>query len=124
MRKRLWAGFPKWLDVLSNVILPVAAGGVIYRCLSGRGGMEKLIRNYLPDGLWAYALLSCVLIIWNRKVHRVWVLISALSAVLFEYGQYTGVLAGTGDWLDVAVYLVFFGLALLSNQYIKNIHNS
>ncbi|MDR3711947.1 MAG: hypothetical protein P4L51_03960 [Puia sp.] len=113
--------YSKRLDFLANVLLPVALGGLLYRLLRDRTGSYLLIRNYMPDGLWAYAFLSCVLIIWERQINRTWILAVFFAAALFEYLQFVGLIAGTGDEIDICVYFTSFGLALLSNKYILKI---
>ena len=120
MYHRLRVRFPKGMETAITVVFPLLAGVALYKYLPTHYTPGRLVRNYLPDGLWAYSLLSCILIIWNRKPHWVWILGAVISALLFEYGQYSGVLPGTGDWLDVATYLIFFGFALWTNAYFEN----
>jgi hypothetical protein len=75
-----------------------------------------LLQNHLADGLWAYAFLSCILIIWDRKSNLAWIVLTIVFSILFELFQYWHLVAGTGDLWDVVVYLLFFLLALQINQ--------
>lgn len=105
-------------DLLLNVISPLLLGYFIYF----PGSYEllpQLLKNYLPDGLWAYAFLSAILIIWDRQLHFGWVLISFLLAAGFELLQHYRLLSGTADAADVVVYFLFMGIGLLTNRFFK-----
>ncbi|MBS1736314.1 MAG: hypothetical protein JSS98_06845 [Bacteroidetes bacterium] len=85
--------------------------------------VPEMIQNYLPDGLWAYALQSCILIIWNRKINIIWSIAIMLFAVIFELLQYLHFINGTGDFFDIIIYFIFFGIALSANKFfISNIY--
>jgi hypothetical protein len=105
-------------DILVNVISPVLAGCLIYY-----GGhaqqLPALVQNYLPDGLWAYAFISAILIIWNRQIHPTWLIIVCLLAAGFELLQYLQLISGTADMIDIAVYLICIGLGVLINYFLK-----
>jgi len=114
----------RFLELLLNVILPVAGGTAIYLMPV----TNSLFRNHLPDGLWAYALTYFLMLIWNKQVPSVWLLCLTTLFLLFEGAQYMGWIEGTGDLRDLIVYFLFSGAALLSgshlftkkNQYEKN----
>ena len=106
----------KTVDILLNVILPVMAGFIIY-LLQNKYFEQGIIRNYLPDGLWAYALFSCILIIWSRQVPVYWCIMITLFAISIEALQFFHFIGGTGDIMDIVTYLLFFTIALLSNKY-------
>jgi len=101
-------------DLLINVLLPLILGVLIYGTTDTLS-IPRLVSNYLPDGLWAYSLLSAVLLIWKRKVVTGWIIAAFLLAVAFETGQYNHYLPGTGDLFDVLTYFLFFTLALILN---------
>jgi hypothetical protein len=103
----------KIIDFITNVALPLLAGLWIY----WSGAMGGYLRNHLPDGLWAYSFLSCLLLIWNREINKVWVITACLASVVYEWMQHEQRLDGTGDVWDVVNYLVFFMLALYSNRF-------
>ena len=107
-----------WLrivDFFFNVTIPVSLGYLVY-FFSNEKILFGLIRNHLPDGLWAYALQSCMLIIWNRKTHITWTIIIMLFTIAFETLQYLHFIRGTGDFFDVLVYFIFFGIAIGANK--------
>lgn len=103
-------------------LFPLFIGALIY-FLCDWFNLMPLVRNYLPDGLWAFSLMSFLLIIWNGAIKKFWVSIAVLSFVLFEYLQSIHVIAGTGDVMDVVCYLLFSSLSLTINQSIKNYEN-
>jgi hypothetical protein len=108
----------KPLDLLCNVFLPILLGVGIYK-LSYCYGFTKLLTNYLPDGLWAYAFLSALLFIWDRQINKVWILLAFGIAIGFELLQYLQVLGGTGDFFDIVVYSLSFTVVLLLNNFFK-----
>jgi hypothetical protein len=60
--------YSKIYDGFLNVFIPLLAGLLIYR-MEQYFRIPALIRYYLPDGLWAYAFGSSMLIVWERKIH-------------------------------------------------------
>ena len=103
-------------DLILNVAVPILAGSLIY-LLFQHADFCKIGYNYLPDGLWAYALLSTILIIWNRVIHVFWIVMSLILFVGFEGLQHLHIVQGTGDFLDVFTYYLFGFMALLANKY-------
>jgi hypothetical protein len=108
----------KIIDIVFNVLLPLAAGAVIYN-LPNNVQLRGFARNQLPDGLWAYAFFSCILIIWERKINWMWLIMVFLVFVLFEFFQYVHLINGTGDILDVIIYFLFSCMALLCNPILR-----
>ena len=106
----------KIFDILLNVVLPVLTGYLIYQ-FAGNNNRYEWARNYLPDGLWAYALLSSILIIWNRKINTYWCSLVFLFAAAIEIFQFFHFIPGTGDIWDIATYYLFFIIVLLTNKY-------
>ena len=112
----------KTTDIFLNVVIPVSLGYILY-VLGNEIVVPEMIRNYLPDGLWAYALQSCILIIWNRTVNIIWSIVIMLFAITFELLQYLHFIKGTGDFFDIIIYFIFFGIALSANKFfISNIY--
>ena len=99
-------------------MLPITIGAASY-FISRHIPINKLIRNYFADGLWAYALMSLILIIWDRSVNLFWVVIVFLFFVAVEILQYKHVIPGVGDSVDVFVYFIFSSLSFVSNKYFK-----
>lgn len=86
------------------------AGTLIYFTKTTNG----FLRDHLPDGLWAYALTYCLMSIWNKRLPFLWILVLQLLFFLFELAQLRGWIEGTGDFLDMIVYVLFSGTALLA----------
>ena len=106
----------KIIDILLNVVLPVLTGYLIYLFAENNNRYEWAT-NYLPDGLWAYALLSSILIIWKRKINIYWCSLVFIFAATFEILQFYHFVGGTGDIWDIATYFLFFIIVLLTNKY-------
>jgi hypothetical protein len=107
-------------DIFLNIILPISIGCTIY--LSTQAWQTRsFITNQLPDGLWAYALLSGILIVWNRQINVYWVIIVFSVFVVFELLQYSHVINGTGDSRDIFTYFIFAAMALLLNNFFSGL---
>jgi hypothetical protein len=112
--------FGRKSDILLNICLPLALGQFIY--WSEKAVIiPTLIKNHLPDGLWAYAFISGILLIWDRVIHTTWIILAFLTAVGYEILQYLHAIPGTGDIKDVITYFAFFNIALLLNNYFKTL---
>lgn len=105
-------------DMLLNGLLPLVAGSILYSTRSILPTRSFII-NQLPDGLWAYAFISCILIIWNRQINLFWIITAFLISILFEIFQYLQFITGTGDLWDMLTYFLAAGLALLFNKLFK-----
>jgi len=112
--------FGKRSDILLNVCLPLLLGLFIYWSANSLF-ISALIRNYLPDGLWAYAFISGILLIWDRVVHMTWIILVFLTAIGYELLQYLHAVPGTGDIKDIITYFLFFTIALLLNTFFKTV---
>ncbi|HMO61839.1 MAG TPA: hypothetical protein PKC39_12545 [Ferruginibacter sp.] len=104
--------FRKISDVALNVLLPLVIGYVIYNVSTG-----QYVINYLPDGLWAYAFVSALSIIWNRQLPFFWIVAVFVLATLVEFLQWLKLIPGTPDLLDIVVYFLFITVGLLINYY-------
>lgn len=104
----------KLYDIFFNVVLPVAIGVLIYIL-----PVYPFIRNHLADGLWAYALTSVILIIWNRKINIIWLSVVFVIFLGFELLQYFNLLPGTGDIIDIIFYFIFSASAIINNKFFK-----
>src|ERR1044071_2301894 len=105
----------RWFDISLNVLLPLVAGAALYiiPALASNGSITKI---RLADGLWAYAFVSALLIVWNRMPSRQWIVALFGVAALIEWLQYLHLFPGTGDWYDMITYFLFFSAALLLNN--------
>jgi len=77
------------------------------------------LKNYLPDGLWAFSFTSTILIIWNGNISSFWIILLSICFILFECLQSNLIINGTGDLLDVLIYFLF-GLASIFLNVIIN----
>ncbi len=107
-------------DVIFNIALPILAGNCIYLTCKPFG-FQKIVNSYLPDGLWAYALMSTILIIWNRVINVFWIITSFIIFPVFEALQYFHIIPGRGDFWDILIYFIFSFIALVTNKYFISI---
>ncbi len=127
--------------ILLNVIAPVLIGAIIYylffpeavfvRLIDNLLGSSyhipvnvdniliKLIRFYFLDFLWAYALMSAVILIFKND-SRVFVIILIFEIVL-ELIQLLPSIRGTFDVCDIGIEILASILAIkLSRRRFKN----
>lgn len=128
--------FSKALFFLSNILFPLTAGFTIYllfqsdvpivNAFSRFFGislhspqslpvwMHTIVRNYLPDAFWAYALVfSMVFILGCSKLHcRLAFIISSFISLLTETAQLLALIPGTFDILDTLIEIIAAALAL------------
>lgn len=109
--------------MLLNVLLPILLGGLLYT-RSPNAAVPSFVKNHLADALWAYAFISCLLIIWERKLKTFWMMVPFCTAACFELLQYDHQIPGTGDFYDVSVYFLLFTAALLLNVFFKKLYKS
>lgn len=127
--------------ILLNVIAPVLIGAILYylffpeavfvRLIDNLLGspyhipvnvdniLIKLIRFYLLDFLWAYALMSAVILIFKND-RRVFMIILIFEIVL-ELIQLLPSIRGTFDVCDIGIEILASILAIkLSRRRFKN----
>lgn len=76
--------------------------------------LPKIIIYSLPDGLWTFALINLILIIWKYSINRysfVWLLTAVFISLIFELAQLASYVKGTFDYND----LLFIIIAILSS---------
>ena len=79
-----------------------------------------LVKYYLPDFIWAFSLNCGLNAIFNTK-KSVFInggVVFGISA-LWELAQYVGITSGTGDLIDVAMYLAALVTVVIINALIK-----
>src|SRR5688572_20231141 len=103
--------FTKHADLFLNVIIPLLSGILMYY-ISSIHTIPVVLNNYLADGLWAYAFISSILIIWDRDINILWISIAYLMTICYELFQYNHIISGTGDVYDIIIYFLFFFIAL------------
>lgn len=68
----------------------------------------KIIRSYVPDILWAYALMFSLVVITGNKTAGIWKMyvVAVLFSTIIELLQLTGAIKGTFDIADIIVELI------------------
>ncbi|MGN0155653.1 MAG: hypothetical protein ACI39N_00260 [Lachnospiraceae bacterium] len=117
--------------ILWNIIIPIFLGATIYYLISpevifvrrmdfliGKGIhisditavnlTIRIMRNYLPDMLWGYALIFTLYYFLNNNTAYLLktFLIASLFSAVMEFLQITPVVKGTFDWYDIIVELL------------------
>jgi len=87
-------------DILFNVLLPLIIGLLLYYTRS-------------------FAFMSCILIIWDRRINQFWIWLAFIIAVFFEVLQSLQFIAGTGDAWDIFTYFLATMLVLICNKSFK-----
>ena len=106
--------------IILTVLFPILAGSFIYyffRFSSHRSLQHSFTTNFilynLPDGLWFYALLSSLKVIWKDGLLTkglYWLLFVCIVVPFTEILQLFHLLPGTFDWLDLLSYGLSFVL--------------
>lgn len=72
----------------------------------------------LPDGLWVYSFTALLRYIWRQQPEgpsrHIWSLLPVTMAVCAEVGQRFRLVPGTFDWMDMALYVAAWLLAIFS----------
>jgi hypothetical protein len=102
--------------IFYNIISPLLLGVFIYY-LNFYIFFFDFISNYIPDGLWAYAFTSTILIIWNKRINYLWIIILFIFYFLFEFLQSIHFLKGTGDIIDIIIYFIFSFISIYVNSF-------
>ncbi len=120
----------KFLKFLFHIVSPLFFGIIIYVFWRGiilfdiepilKSSPPDWIKYNLQDGLWLYALLSAIIIIWEKKISSyliVWIFFVLLLTFLSEIMQAYNFIQGTFDFYDMIAY---FLAAIISILKIKN----
>ena len=76
-----------------------------------------IVKYYLPDFLWAFSL-SCFMVAFCTHSFQGVIAVCCIAAVcgiVWELLQWTGILPGTGDILDIITYLTGSSVCFLIN---------
>jgi len=79
--------------------------------------MPAFVKNNLADGLWLYAFLCSVFLVWDAKPSAAcigWLSFAVVGAVSSEFLQALHLIPGTFDWLDIAAYLIASGFFIIN----------
>lgn len=78
--------------------------------------LASVILYNLPDGLWLYALLTGLRLVWKEHLFSrglAWLMAVICGSVGSEIAQHFHLIPGTFDLLDIGAYLVFSLLFIL-----------
>ncbi len=71
----------------------------------------------LPDGLWLFALLQTLALVWNGEKDKImWMIVGTAMAIVHEVGQWADTFQGTFDFLDLMVY----GISTIASILVSN----
>lgn len=115
-------------NLIIHVIFPLLIGLTLY-ALSGRlifplnlllrqpidstYRLPNLILFNLPDGLWSYAFMSFIILLWrNDSYKNRWIIVVFMVSLGWELGQKIGFINGTFDWVDCLFILIFNVLSI------------
>ena len=121
-----------------NIIIPIFLGILIYY-IRGVGNLEiskyispissyrinisnnivfNLLMFNLPDALWLYAFLSCIILIWNtKKQQNLMIFLVYIIAISLEFAQYFNLLNGTFDIIDIIFYTITIIFIYIKNMF-------
>jgi len=96
----------------------ISIGILIYFLDSLNLGLPAVIRNYLPDALWAISFSASICWLWfdDFKLGTIWYFVCLGSMISFEFLQYIQIIKGTSDFIDIIVYF-FFSLTVYLLSY-------
>ena len=112
----------KKMFIYANISLPILAGSLLYYVTSPQVifaqnidsllgvslhvGTENTfvvnLRSYMPDMLWAYALVFSLMLVTGNKTAYVW----KMFVIIMEVLQVTGCVKGTFDVMDIIVEII------------------
>ena len=84
--------------------------------------LSSFFRYNLPDGLWLYASMMSMVLIWRKTInwHSVfWIILLPILALFTEGVQFFKPAYGTFDYYDVVAYLVATVLAMYQCKFKK-----
>lgn len=124
----------KFLKILFHIVAPLFLGIVIYVFWRGiiffdiepilNSNPPDWIKYNLQDGLWLYALLSAIIIIWEEKFSLdliIWLFLALLLTILSELMQAYNFIPGTFDFYDLIAYFFATIISILNINYKTNL---
>ncbi len=81
---------------------------------------KDIIKYYLPDFLWSFSF-TCALFTVNENRKQVFVT-GAVTGIVWECLQYFKIISGTGDIIDIIMYIIAVFIAVLINK--KGVFNN
>lgn len=113
----------KYFKIIVHVIVPIFFGTIIYGLFRGfhfidptetifplyAAKLPGLLEYNLPDGLWLYALMCAITLIWNGHISTYflcWMLLVIVLTYFTEIFQGLHFIPGTFDWYDLLSYSI------------------
>lgn len=118
----------KKIFIYANISLPILAGSLFYYVTSPQvifvQNIDRLLgvslhvrmentfvvnlRSYMPDMLWAYALVFSLMLVTGNKTAYVWKMfvIAGMFSTIMEVLQVTRCVKGTFDVMDIIVEII------------------
>lgn len=110
--------FFKVIIIYFLIGVPLILGVIIYQNINC---INAGISNYLPDALWSCSLSLAILKLWSWRLNVYNIGVIIFTPILFEFLQYINVFEGTGDILDVVVYLLSIFVTILFVSVFKKL---
>lgn len=110
--------FFKVIFIYFLIGVPLILGVIIYQNINC---INAGISNYLPDALWSCSLSLAILKLWSWRLNVYNIGVIIFTPILFEFLQYINVFEGTGDILDVVVYLLSIFVTILFVSVFKKL---
>lgn len=127
---------PHFNRAFVHILLPVFMGAVVYAFWrgiplldSGKTMFPLFSANHapdwinynLPDGLWCYAFLSTLSLIWEGpSISRfLWLGLAIAIAFSSEVLQAYNFIHGTFDWGDLIAYAIAIAFCFFNFQHLK-----
>lgn len=110
--------FFKVIIIYFLIGVPLILGVIIYQNINC---INAGISNYLPDALWSCSLSLAILKLWSWRLNVYNIGVIIFTPILFELLQYINVFKGTGDILDVVVYLLSIFVTILFVSVFKKL---
>lgn len=124
---------PKVIKILFNIVAPIFFGTIIYALFRGMHFIDPTDKYFpifttklpdwlqynLPDGLWFYALLSSLTLIWQDNFTRYffwWLFLAIILSYLTEILQALHFIRGTFDKNDLYAYSIATIVFILNFQ--------
>ena len=131
--------------IYANISIPILAGSLLYYVTSPQVifaqnidrllgvslhvGMENTfvvnLRSYMPDMLWAYALVFSLMLVTGNKTAYVWKMfvIAGMFSTIMEVLQVTGCVKGTFDVMDIIVEIIaeLMAVFIIKRHHMKKI---
>ena len=132
----------KKIFIYANISLPILVGSLFYYVTSPQvifaQNIDRLLgvslhvgtentfvvnlRSYMPDMLWAYALVFSLMLVTGNKTAYVWKMfvIAGMFSTIMEVLQVTGCVKGTFDVMDIIVEIIIKRHDMRRKSYEKN----